>query len=102
MKVSGITIATALLLCCMSLAAQGPAGKPQQIEMDGIAIIGDRELPNVLYVVPWKDAAPVAPAPPPLARGGDLLPGHLERDAVQRQLRRQQKAAASASNGDGH
>jgi len=26
-----------------------------RIDMEGTAIIGDKELPKVLYVVPWKD-----------------------------------------------
>jgi len=26
-----------------------------RVDMEGTAIIGDKELPKVLYVVPWKD-----------------------------------------------
>lgn len=83
------TIAAAvLLLCCAPLAAQ----ERTQVEMQGISIIGDRDLPNVLYIVPWKDAAPVELAPQPHEPRGDLLPGRLERDAVQRQLRHRHNA----------
>ncbi len=38
------------------------AEKPTQ----GITIIGDQELPQVLYIVPWKSPQPVKPAYPDL------------------------------------
>ena len=50
-------------------------------------IVGNRELPKVLYIVPWKK-----PAAPPLAArlGGGVLdepPTTLDRDVLRRQLR---------------
>ncbi len=63
------------------------AQEPVQIDMGGISIIGDQELPNVLYVVPWKDPAPVSAAAPESQRGGGMLPEQLKRHVMQRQLR---------------
>jgi hypothetical protein len=88
------TVAAALLLCAAAAAADETA---PHIDMQGTSIIGDRELPNVLYIVPWKDAVPATVSPQPHARRDDLMPGRLERDAVQRQLRRQQHQAEAGS-----
>lgn len=86
--------ATVLLLCGAVIAADEKAREPApHIDMQGTSIIGDRELPNVLYIVPWKDAVPAEISPQPLSRRDDLMPERLERDAVQRQLRRQQNSA---------
>ena len=40
----------ALLLGCI------PVGQAeQQLDMDGMAVFGNRELPKALFIVPWKD-----------------------------------------------
>ncbi len=31
------------------------AGAAQQMDMDGMSVIGNRELPKALFIVPWKD-----------------------------------------------
>jgi hypothetical protein len=30
-------------------------GAGQQMDMDGMSVIGNRELPKALFIVPWKD-----------------------------------------------
>ncbi len=33
-----------------------PAIAQQQMELDGMSVFGNRELPKALFIVPWKDA----------------------------------------------
>jgi hypothetical protein len=45
------------LLLCMALWGMLISGNSQaqdRVELQGTAIIGNRELPKVLYIVPWK------------------------------------------------
>ena len=44
------TIAATLLL-----SAALPAFAQQQLELDGMSVFGNRELPKALFIVPWKD-----------------------------------------------
>ena len=37
----------------------------QRLEMEGTAIIGNKELPKVLYIVPWKSAERISLTTPP-------------------------------------
>ncbi len=93
-------------LCLALLLASGPAGAqapvqapvqvPVQLDMSGISIIGDQELPNVLYVVPWKDPEPVRSTARIDERPEKLLPDHMKRNVMQRQLRYQQEFAGAA------
>lgn len=48
-----LTIFTGLLLALPA----GAAGKKKKVvEISGMSIIGNRELPKTLYIVPWKDS----------------------------------------------
>lgn len=40
----------------MSVAADKKGKKEEVIEIGGMSIIGNRELPKSLYIVPWKDS----------------------------------------------
>ncbi|RLJ22188.1 hypothetical protein DJ031_01475 [bacterium endosymbiont of Escarpia laminata] len=58
----------------------------QRMELDGTAVIGSRESPQVLYLVPWRKSGPGDPlGMPPLESGDDLLVP-LERAVFRRQL----------------
>jgi hypothetical protein len=57
---------------------QAPAGSDP--------VVADQELPKVLYVVPWKDAPPAPPIPPPVIQLDERLLTPLDRDAFQIQL----------------
>jgi hypothetical protein len=37
------------------LTASLSALAEEQMELDGMAVIGNRELPKALFIVPWKD-----------------------------------------------
>ncbi len=63
----------AILTIFMSLFFVLPAGaagsKEKVVEVGGMSIIGNRELPKTLYIVPWKDSDVSSEA----NFGGDLL-----------------------------
>ncbi len=45
-----------ILLVSWGMIFSGPGLAQDEIELEGISIIGNRELPKVLYIVPWKKA----------------------------------------------
>lgn len=69
-----------LLLCSPSLWAQ------QHLEMKGTAIIGNKELPKVLYIVPWKSAETISLATPPYISVLDEVLKPIERTTFKRQV----------------
>ena len=79
--VAGSFALSMFLLSAHSLQAQ------ERIEMQGTSIIGNKELPKVLYIVPWKGAEPVELGQPAFTSILDqsLLP--VERPTFQRQVR---------------
>ena len=50
-----ILVITLLLWATLTLAADGKK-KEEVVEIGGMSIIGNRELPKTLYIVPWKDS----------------------------------------------
>jgi len=77
-----------------------PAFGQDRAEIDPTKIIGNRELPKVLYIVPWKKPLPgdLAGRPPVSVVDEALAP--LDRDVFRRQVRydklEQEHAAAVA------
>jgi hypothetical protein len=74
------------LLPLLLLAATGATAQ-DRAELDRTPIVGNRELPKVLYIVPWKKPAalPLQARPP-----GSVLdepPTPLDREVLRRQLR---------------
>ena len=78
---------TRVLLMLAGLIAVQAAGAADRADLEGTQILGSRELPKVLYIVPWR---------PPVA--GDLIGRPVEslmdealapvdRDVFQRQVR---------------
>lgn len=52
-----------LLLAAISLSALATA--EQKMDLDGMSVIGNQELPKALFIVPWKDPeASLAPDRP--------------------------------------
>ncbi len=50
-----IAMKTYLLIPLLIINTLVPSVKAEErIDMEGISIIGNKELPNVLYIVPWK------------------------------------------------
>ncbi|MFQ5486983.1 MAG: hypothetical protein ACE5ET_00875 [Gammaproteobacteria bacterium] len=73
-----------LLLCSALLAGAALAG--DAIEMEGTTIIGNRELPKVLYIVPWKQAEPGQMVVRPFSTLYDQALEPVDREVLRRQL----------------
>ena len=43
-----------IILLISAFALSGVCQAKERIDMEGTAVIGNSEMPNVLYVVPWK------------------------------------------------
>ncbi|MCC6301303.1 MAG: hypothetical protein IT489_00700 [Gammaproteobacteria bacterium] len=84
-----MSVARMLLLTAALWAAAAVAQDTAQIALPGISVIGDQELPKVLYIVPWKDAAGAAAVEPPLPIPGDAAFAPVNRDEFLRFLRYQ-------------
>ena len=89
-------LALMLTIGCLVLPAFGQ----DRAEIDPTKIIGNRELPKVLYIVPWKKPLPgdLAGRPPVSVVDEALAP--VDRDVFRRQVRydklQQEHAAAVA------
>ena len=89
-------IAALLTIGCLV----APAFGQDRAEIDPTKIIGNRELPKVLYIVPWKKPLPgdLAGRPPVSVVDEALAP--IDRDVFRRQVRydklEQEHAAAVA------
>ncbi|MEW8027365.1 MAG: hypothetical protein AB2792_02465 [Candidatus Thiodiazotropha sp.] len=71
---------TALLLLSQNLQAE------QRIDLEGTAIFGNKESPNILYVVPWRSAKRLTNMMPPETGRRDELFAPLDRDVFRRQI----------------
>jgi hypothetical protein len=67
-------------------AAPAPAAQQDRADIDRTQIIGNRELPKVLYIVPWKKPLPGELAGRPLASVLDEALAPLDRDVFRRQV----------------
>ena len=75
----------AVLLTIGCLVA--PAFGQDRAEIDPTKIIGNRELPKVLYIVPWKKPLPGELAGRPPASVVDEALAPVDRDVFRRQVR---------------
>ena len=64
-----------------------PAFGQDRAEIDPTKIIGNRELPKVLYIVPWKKPLPGELAGRPPASVVDEALAPVDRDVFRRQVR---------------
>jgi hypothetical protein len=63
-----------------------PAHSEQRIDLEGTAIFGNKESPNILYVVPWRSAKRLTNMMPPETGRRDELFAPLDRDVFRRQI----------------
>lgn len=75
-----------LMLFVLIHGFSGQALGQQRLEMEGTAIIGNKELPNVLYIVPWKSPEPVALEGPQYTSVLDDLLRPVERATFRQQV----------------
>ena len=76
-----------VLISMMSAAVSAQ----ERIELEGTRIIGNRELPQVLYIVPWQQAEPVTVTAPPFTSVIDKPLTPIDRMAFQRQTQYHQQ-----------
>jgi hypothetical protein len=74
----------AIALAIAAIAA--PAAAQDRADIDRTQIIGNRELPKVLYIVPWKKPMPGDLSGRPLASVLDEALAPVDRDVFRRQV----------------
>jgi hypothetical protein len=84
--------------CGTVLCAASVAFAQDRADIDRTQIIGNRELPKVLYIVPWKKPVPGELSGRPAVSVLDEVLAPVDRDVFRRQVRygAQQSAAAAA------
>jgi hypothetical protein len=74
----------------IAIAALMPLSQPlraeQRLDLEGAAIFGNKESPNILYVVPWRSAKRLTNMMPPETGRRDELFAPLDRDVFRRQI----------------
>ena len=68
------------------MASANAVAQEDRLEMEGTLIIGNKELPKVLYILPWKRAERIDIPTPPISSILDqpLIP--IERKTFRRQV----------------
>jgi hypothetical protein len=66
--------------------ANVPAGAVDRADLEGSQIIGNRELPKVLYIVPWKKPLPGDLVGRPVQSLLDEALAPVDRDVFRRQV----------------
>ena len=64
-----------------------PAWAADRADLEGTQILGSRELPKVLYIVPWKQPLPTELVGRPAGSVLDEALSPLDRDVFERQVR---------------
>jgi hypothetical protein len=75
-----------LALIAVGLASAAPAFAQDRADIDRTQIIGNRELPKVLYIVPWKKPLPGELSGRPLVSVLDEALAPVDRDVFRRQV----------------
>jgi len=77
-------------VCVMVLLAglimADPATAGEAVELDGATIVGNRELPKALHIVPWKSAGPGELAGRPMNSLVNEILAPVDRDVFLREL----------------
>jgi hypothetical protein len=74
-------------LFVFAAACAAPLWAQDRADIDRTQIIGNRELPKVLYIVPWKRPLPGDLAGRPVASVLDEALSPVDRDVFRRQVR---------------
>jgi hypothetical protein len=78
-------------------AGAAPAWAQDRADIDTTKIIGNRELPKVLYIVPWKKPIPGELSGRPLASVLDEALAPIDRDVFRRQVQYDAQATKPAA-----
>jgi hypothetical protein len=74
------------LLLALLMLSNAQCFAEQRLDLEGTAIFGNKESPNVLYVVPWRSAKRLTGMMPPETGRRDELLTPLDRDVFRRQI----------------
>ena len=79
----------AILGIALLAAAAGaaPVSAEDRADLDKTQVIGNRELPKVLYIVPWKKPMPDDLSPRPMVSVLDEALAPIDRDVFRREVR---------------
>ena len=75
------------ILSILMLVFPGLLMAEDKLEMEGISIVGNSELPKSLYIVPWKSPDKRASAGKPVDSLINEILAPVEREAFQRRLK---------------
>jgi hypothetical protein len=92
MRITSIVAAVAALTATIA----APAFAQDHADIDRTQIIGNRELPKVLYIVPWKKPLPGDMSGRPLVSVLDEALAPVDRDVFRRQVNYDAQAQARA------
>jgi len=81
-----IRLALFATLIAGTVATAAPALAQDRADIDRTQIIGNRELPKVLYIVPWKKPTPGELSGRPLVSVLDEALAPVDRDVFRRQV----------------
>ncbi len=92
-----ITQPIAMVTALSLLAVAAPGWAQDRAEIDRTRITGNRELPKVLYIVPWKKPLPGDLSGRPMVSVLDEALAPLDRDVVRREVRYDEQMRAKAN-----
>ena len=84
------------MLICIAVGSTQPFAQ-DRADIDRTQIIGNRELPKVLYIVPWKKPLPGDLSGRPLVSVVDEALAPLDRDVFRREVRYEAQSREQAS-----
>ena len=79
----------AISACCSTFSSatrQNTSRAHDRLQLDSTAITGNRELPKVMSIVPWKEAEPPGGPDRPMNSLVDEILAPLDRDEFQREV----------------
>jgi len=84
-----------VLIALLLAAVATPTPAQDRADIDRTQIIGNRELPKVLYIVPWKKPLPGTLSGRPVASVLDEVLAPLDREVLARQIDYHAQATAA-------
>ena len=81
MKLPSIRVITIL-----ALTGFIPAQAQDRLELEGTAIVGNKELPNILYIIPWKSVQAFEIETPAVISIMEQKPKVLDRASFKRKI----------------
>ncbi len=91
---TSLRIVGAALAISAAVVGAAPAVAQDRADIDRTQIIGNRELPKVLYIVPWKKPLPGDLSGRPLVSVLDEALSPVDREVFRRQMRYVSQAQA--------